>query len=180
MPPDEIQSDKIFSGNVEFTRAGGVVLPAATIDEVSMKAGTVMPHTIIQHRLAIAERSNSTDEVFADVRIFHIAYRPETVLRVMNAYYQAPKTTSGSTDGYTASVDILKSTGGSTGTSILTAAINFSSTDSDLTPKNGVLSGTPTLLAGNMLLEKITVAGSTGTQAQGKITEVITAQDPIN
>ena len=180
MPPDEINSPQIFSAAVEFTLPGGVTFPPETINEASMKSNTVLPHTIIQHRLSITERANSTDEAFDDLRLMHSAYRDETVLGVDVAFYTAPGTSGGSTNGFKASVDILKSTGGSTGTSILTAAILFSSTDSDRVPKAGVLAGTPTLNDGDLLLEKVTVAGSTGTQAQGKLTEVTVAQDPIN
>jgi hypothetical protein len=118
----------------------------------------------------------STDAVVSRTDIIHVAYRDETVLGVDAAVYTIADST-----GRTVTIDVLKSTGGTTGTSILSTPLVFNSTNaSDRTVKAASLSGTPTLSDGNLLIRKITVAGSTGAQALGLCSEITIAQDPVN
>lgn len=170
--------DHQWSGNHLFT--GTMSLPPNSIDENDVKAAANFPHTNVTHRINVTERHNSTEESFATSHIMHMAYRNETVLGVEAVMFTAPGVTSTSTAGFRTSIDMIKSTGGSTGSSILSTPLVFSSTDSSRVPKAATLSGTPTLKDGNILYQKTAVSGATGTQGQGLCIEIILAQKPFN
>lgn len=172
--PSRIIGDQEFAGACIFT--GGVTISDNSLSEDAISASAVIPHTVLVHRMPITHTQESTDVAIASKTIIHQAYRDATVLGMEASVYDVSTST-----GRNVTIDILKSTGGSTGTSILSEAMVINSTnDSDRTPRAATLSGTPTLKDGNALIRKITVAGSTGTQSKGLCTQVMLAEDPIN
>lgn len=172
--PTRHVGDQEFAGDVVFT--AGVALPDNIIDEDQLKAGANLPHTKLTHRMGIRNTMETTDSVIASKQIIHQAYRDGTVLGLDASVYTAADST-----GRVVTIDILKSTGGTTGTTILSTPLTMNSTDTTArTVRTGSLSGVPTLLNGNLLIRKITVAGSTGAQALGLATEVTVGQDPTD
>lgn len=172
--PSRHIGDQEFAGSVNFTKS--VSFPSGTVDEAAMDPAAVLPHTILVHRMGIRTALPTTEPVIADKRIVHVAYRDGTILGVDAAVYLIASSTT-----RTVTLDILKSTGGTTGTSILSTPLVFNSTNSsNRTTKAAVLSGTPTLLNGNLLIRKITVAGGGGNQATGLFSEITIAQDPVD
>lgn len=172
--PSRVIGDIEFPGAIRMT--GSASYPANSIGQASMDPAAVLPHTILVHRMGVRTSMPSTDAVVSQTDIIHAAYRDGTILGVDAAVYAIADST-----GLTVTIDILKSTGGTTGTSILSTPLVFNSTNAtDRTVKAAVLSGTPTLSNGNLLIRTITVAGSTGVQAKGLHTEVTLAQDPVD
>ena len=159
--PSQLQGDFEFPGTVRIT--GTATLPDGTITNAMVSASAAFAHTKLEHRYQASHILESTAAVIqASKHIFH-AYRPCTVLGGA-----AVVETIADSTGRVVTVDILKSTAGSTYSSILSASLTFNSTNATArTPKAFSLSGTPTLLQGDILKTSITVAGSTGTQAKG-------------
>jgi len=160
-----------FPGDVVFN--GTVTLPSATITNDMVNSGAAIAHTKAQHRYQATLRENSTDSVIARSEIIHYAYRPATVL----SGYVVVDTKAAST-GRTVTINVRKSTAGSTWATILTGALTLNSTNSaNRTAYALTLSGTPTLIQGDKLQATVAVAGSTGTQAKGLLVAVNLAED---
>jgi hypothetical protein len=166
-----MENDYNFPGDVVFN--GTVTLPSATITNDMVNSGAAIAHTKAQHRYQATSIQGATSAVVANRSMLHYAYRAGTVLSGYAMVYTAAAST-----GRTVTVDVLKSTGGTTGTSILTGTVVFNSTHGgSRTPHVLTLSGTPTLAQGDVLMSKVTVAGSTGTQALGLLVAVNIAEN---
>lgn len=166
-----LENDYSCPGDWVFN--GTLSLPPGTVTNDMVNAGAAIAHTKAQHRYQARSIQNSTDAVVAKTEIVHYAYRPATVLSgyiVIDA-----KATS---TGRTVTVNVRKSTAGSTWATILTAALTKNSTNTTArTAYSLTLSGTPTLIQGDKLQTTVAVAGSTGTQAKGLLIALNVAED---
>ena len=165
-------------GNYEFpgvvTMTGTATLPDGTLTNAKVHASAAIAHTKLEHRYQARTVQGSTGAVVAKTEMIYYAYRPLTVLGG-----SATVDTIADSTGLTVTVDVQKSTVGSTYSTILSAALVFNSTNSTArTPRAFSLSGTPTMLQGDVLRTTVAVAGSTGTQALGLLLTLNVVEDP--
>ena len=163
-------NDYVWSGNHVF--AGTVSLPAQTVEDADVKTAANLSETKLQHRAHSTHRQKTGTDVVTQTEIVHIAYRGEVVLAVQITV--DVKQTAGDK---TVTVDVKKSTAGGAFATILTGVFTISTASTSKTTYNATLSGTPTLIAGDLLEVVATAAGSTGDQAQGLHVDVVTAEN---
>ncbi len=170
--PSRMQGDYEFPGVVTITGTG--TLPDGTITNAKVNASAAIAHTKVAHRYQACTVQGTTSAVVAGTEMIYTAYRPATVL----GGYATVDTIADST-GRTVTVDVQKSTAGSTYSTILSASLVFNSTNTTArTPRALSLSGTPTLIQTDLLRTVVSVAGSTGTQALGLLVAVNLTEDP--
>lgn len=79
----------------------------------------------------------------------------------------------------TFTVDVKKSTAGGAFSSILSSVVTIDSGDTNRSVSVGTLSGTPTLIATDVLQVVVAVAGASGTQALGMGVRVEIDEEPV-
>jgi len=154
---------------------GSVTLPNGTVTNDMVAAAAAIAHTKSQHRYQARSIQNSTDAVVARTEIVHYAYRPTTVL---SGYAVFDTAIVGTSSGRSCTINVRKSSSGSTWATILSAALVKKG--SDMTARTAytlTLSGTPTLAQGDALQTTVAVAGSTGTQAKGLLVAINLAEN---
>ena len=169
-PPTRFTNDVEFAGSVTFT--GDMNLPAGVVDDEDIAAGTNIEASKVVHRLHVTLAQKTGTDTAAETRIVFAAYKACEVIAVKIAAETAA--TGGDKK---ATIDVKKSTGGGAFSSILDSAYDMDNSKSDKTVYDATLSGTPTLAAGDLLEIAITVSGSTGSQNQGLIVDVILEED---
>lgn len=170
--PSQLRGDYEFPGTATFT--GTVAVPDGTVDDDAVSASADIAHTKLNHRYQARTVQGTTSTVVAHTEMMYYAYRPATVLGGYVTVDTIPDST-----GLTVTVDVQKSTAGSTYSTILSAALTINSTNTTArTPQSLSLSGTPTLLQTDLLRSVVSVGGSTGTQATGLLVAVNLTEDP--
>lgn len=166
MATDLIRSDINFTGNVSF--GGTVYLPNASVGNANIPAGAGIDASKVNGRHMIRHAQKNGTAVVTETMMVHVAYLAGTILQF--AVRPRAKPTGGD---LAFTVDLQSAPNGSnTWTSHLSAAVSVSSADTDDTIKLGTLSDT-TYAAGDTLRIVITTSGSTGTQGQGVICELV-------
>ncbi len=170
--PSQLLGNYEFPGTVTMT--GTATLPDGTITNAKVHAAAAIAHTKAEHRYQARTVQGSTGAVVAGTEMIYYAYRPQTVLGGT-----VTVATIADSTGRTITVDVQKSTAGSTYSTILSAALVCNSTNTTArTPRALSLSGTPTMLQGDVLRTTVAIAGSTGTQALGLLVAVNLVEDP--
>jgi hypothetical protein len=116
---------------------------------------------LIHHFPVTAQVSASTVNPVASTGMVHIAKEAGSVLRFEGIVEVIASSTSN-----TVTVDLLKSTAGSTYATVLSTGIVFASTSSARVPVTGTVSGS-TYVDGDSFKYSVAVVGSTATQATG-------------
>jgi hypothetical protein len=129
-------------------------------------------HSKLEHRHKARYQVAGGADVAAVNQIIHRAYKAGTVLA---AYATPDAVPAGGTLSIT--IDIHKSTGGGAWATILSSTTTISSAGTARTPIAMSLSGTPALIAGDLLKVIITVAGAAGTNVQGLLVDVDIAEN---
>jgi hypothetical protein len=169
-PPSRVYGDFEFPGDVNLT--GTAALPAGSVTDASVLAGTNINQAKVVHRIHRGTVQGSTGAVVAATQEFFTAYRGCTILDA-----KATVITKATGADRKVVVQLKKSTAGSTFATILTAATTFTSTATDRVPVSLSLSGTPTLIATDLLRTEVSVSGSSSAQAKGLLIDVMIAED---
>ena len=169
-----IRGDQVFENSVQvlgpFTPRDG------TITDVMVAAGAGLSASKLQQQYPLGVSQGSTGAVVARADIVHIARGAGSLVAV-----EAVVDTVADSTGLSVTVDIQKAAAGSTSwATMLSATAVFASTDADRTPKSATVGSTSisTYADGNMLRQVVTVAGSTGVQAQGLGVTAIVREAP--
>jgi hypothetical protein len=149
-----------FAGGASFP--GGATFPNGSVDDASVAVGAAIDEAKVNHRKQAIYTTGAAVEAAAATQVVYCAYRSCTVLGVKGV-----AVTAAAGGDKKATIDVKKSTAGGAFASILTAAFDLPNGGTDLVPVDGTLSGTPTLVADDLLEVVVTVSGSTGTQNEG-------------
>ena len=142
------------------------------ITDLSIPSGANLTQPKLQHRHQVAyQQIGGADATAADA-ILYRAYKSATVLEAKITPDAVP---AGGTK--TLTVDIQNSTGGGAWATNLTGTTSLGTSDTARTPKAISLSGTPTMVAGDVLRAHLTIGGSGGTGVQGFIVDVVIAEN---
>lgn len=168
-PPETHYLDHVFSGDVQFT--GTIGLPSGSLTDAMVAASANVTQSKLEHRHVISyHQVGGTDVVSATIPLY-LAYKGVTVLGVEAMAIAAP---TGGDKKFT--IDVKKSTAGGAAATILTAVLDFAS-KTNLTAYAATLSGTPTMIATDMLEVVIAASGSTGSQGQGLVVNIYVAEN---
>jgi hypothetical protein len=166
---DDVQ----FAAGVNFSEPP--VLPDSSITRATqIAAGINLGHEKIQHRTVYQKDFVSGTDVAAGSWLIGRVYRDSTVLEITATPLVVP------TLDKTVSVDIQRSTAGSTFSSIVTAAVSISSTETARVPIDVAFPSTSSaLVEGDLLQLVLAVAGSSGDNVKGLLVDVVTSQDGV-
>jgi hypothetical protein len=142
------------------------------VNSRSVASGSNLDETNLQHRHHVEFGQNGAADAAAATRVVYRAYKPSTVLV---AYVTPDVVPTGGTK--TMTVDVKKSTAGGAWASILTATTTLDGTAVARTPVALSLSGSPALIAGDLLQIVITVGGSGGSGVQGFMVEIVVTEN---
>lgn len=156
--PTRIEGETHFASDVVFL--GGVTMPAGAIENADVAAGAAIAATKLQHQFPLHLSVAGT--VAAVTNIVHVARGAGTLVSVEAAVNAVPTGTG--VDKKT-TIDFQKSTGGAAFASMLSAAFDIESTDTDRVAVAGTVAAGNTYADGDLLRIVVTVSGSTGTQA---------------
>ena len=160
-----------FAGNVVFTKAGGVSLPAGVISDADVPAGANINDTKLNHRHIMYLGQDVGTAATSQARCQHI-YKAGSVLSVM-----ASAVSAAAGGDYKTTMDVLKSTGGGAFVSILSAPYDLDSSKTSLVTYYPAISGVQTVAAGDLIKLNIAVSGSTGSQAQGTALTLVCSEN---
>lgn len=168
LPRDQIYNDVNYNGTVQFT--GPVTLPDSAVKDSNIAAGADISYEKTQHvDHAILSQENQTAAT-QSTRSIYIARAVGTVIGVKVTLMTVAVGDS------TASIDVMKSTGGGALATILTGTVDLDSGDAAFVAVAGTLSGVPTLIAGDVIAVEIGPAVGTGTLMQGICVDVTIAE----
>ena len=162
------EGDHEYAGAVVF--AGTVSIPDGSIDEDALAAATVIPAEKLEHQFPVMLSIDGATTLTTKSYLAHIAQGAGELVSFKVA---SPAVPTGSGCDKTATVEFEKSTGGAAFVSLLTTAPVIDSAESNNVPEAGVVSGSNTYAAADVLRITVTVAGSTGTQAAGLVAVAI-------
>jgi len=152
-----------FQGAVTFS--GGVTLPAGSVLNAGIGANAAIEVTKMRHRYKEILNIGSTIEVTAI--LFPVAtIEAAGSIESFEVFPPSVPTPSPDTIGY--SIDLEKSTGGSTFVSILAAALTIGASDTDKVIRAATIT-TSTLSDGDALQIRVLLTGSSGTQGKGMV-----------
>lgn len=125
-----------------------------------------------EHKISYGPAADSTTVVAVTKTLTGIHYTG-SVVEVSVTPVTAP---TGGDLAFT--VDIKKSTGAGAFATILTGVVTVNSSSANRTAQYATLSGTPTLVRGDLLQIVVAVSGSTGTQGAGYDVTIRTRENP--
>ena len=170
MAISELNYDVNYKGSHNFSGAT-VLLPAGSLTESSIAATTKFPAANVIHVIHKDHRqSGGTNVADADEMVF-VAKYAGSLKYVKVAAETAP------TGDYTVTVDVQRAATGGAFATVLNAAESISSSNSNNTPVDATLSGTVTTAVNDIYKVTVTVAGTSGTQAQGLCVDLIFHED---
>lgn len=165
-----IESNVYVNGSLS---AASVNLPAASVRNVNIEGNAGIDASKVVHQFPATYRQDEGADVASKTAPVHIAAAAATVLGVKVLCVTAP---TGGDKQFT--VDVKKGNQSGAYATILTGVVTINSTKANREVTSGVLSGTPTLAAGDSLQVVVTASGSTGSQGQGLLVEVILRENP--
>ena len=152
----------------------GVISLNGTVDNAAVKDSANLSQTKLQHRAHRTYHQVGGADVVAFDNILYRAYKHATVLEITATPDVVP---AGGTK--TLTIDVKKSTAGGAWGTILSGTTEINSSSVARTPLELSLSGSPSLLAGDILKVVGTLAGSGGTNVQGVLVEAVLAEDCV-
>jgi len=165
-----LESDLYVNGNVSMA---SVSLPAAAVRNANIEGNAGIEASKVVHRFPTHYRQDEGADVASKTAPVHIAAAAATVAAVKVLCVTAP---TGGDKQYT--VDVKKGNQAGAYATILTGVVTINSSKANREVTSGTLSGTPTLAAGDSLQVVVTASGSTGSQGQGLLVEVILHENP--
>jgi hypothetical protein len=168
MSTSRIYGNFDFPGEVALT--GTVNLPAGAVTNASVLAAANIAGTKTNHRHHIQYHQVGT--VAAETELVFCAYAACTVLSV-----KAAVVTVATGADRELTVEVKKSTGGGALSTILSSALAIDETKAALTHYDATLSGTPTMVADDLLAVVIAVSGSAGAQAVGLLVTIVVEEN---
>jgi hypothetical protein len=168
--PSTLYGDFILPGNLALT--GTAQLPAAAVTDTNVSGTANISQAKIQSRPhATYGQAGGADAANAT----QVMFRAHKACTVLAAKITPDVVPAGGTKAL--AVDVKKSTAGGNWTSILTGTGSITANSAARTPVALTLSGTPTLIADDLLQASVTISGSNGTNVQGFLLDVILAED---
>jgi hypothetical protein len=168
MANSKIDSDVTITGRL--TVQGDASLPAGVIFDANIPNGQNISYEKVEALIIASHAQSQAADVATAREIVHRFAKTGSVESVIVAIDDAP---TGGDRLYT--VDVRKSTGGGNWTTILTAVVSVSASDTSRTAKAGSVL-TPNCVAGDLIAVVVAPAGSTGTQGKGVRVEVRCAE----
>ena len=160
-------------GAANFT--GPTSFPDGSITNTKVAASADIAANKLQHRHAISHSQKDGTDVVSETIMLYIARASGTLARFVVRPRLVP---TGGDKQYT--VDIQKAvTGSNTWTSLLTAVVTVSSSDTNDVVKGGTLIGSPVYVLNDTIRFVITASGSTGSQGQGVAIEATVDESGI-
>jgi hypothetical protein len=153
MATSRVSGNLIVTGDFQATT---MTVPSASVGDGQVKANAAIATTKLQHLHKAKYEEEIATLATAGVNTLFVASGTATINSVTFGCYAVP------TGGDKTVVFDLKKNG----TTILSATITFSSSDTDRVTKTGSLSST-SLVADDWLTVDISLTGTTGTQAKG-------------
>lgn len=161
------KKDVIFLGPVSF--AGEMEVATGSVEDNSVKSNADIATTKLQHRNSFVYNQPPGTDIVSETELFRIAKSTGEIVSVKIRPAAVPATGD---KQYT--VDIQKAANGSdVWVSQLTSVLTISSVDAAHTIQEGILIATPSYVENEVFRIVITASGSTGTQGQGLLVEVI-------
>jgi hypothetical protein len=171
--PTAWRGDVIFYDDVTFRSSPSIPNDTITNAMVKQDANNLVAAEKLEAQFAVSEMTHTEGTtVTATHDWLHIVQGSAGEIASFEAAIG-----SAITGDYTVTVDLHKSTGGGAFATVLTTTIGFSSADSARTAKAAVISSA-SLTDGDILKAVVTVAGSSGTQAQGLACTLTLREDP--
>ena len=147
--------------------------PASSVGNSAVISGDPIDAIKLEHQYSIDEELFAPGTtITALTQLLHIARVAEEVVAI-----EAIITTVASGADRTVTVDLQKSTGGGAFATILTSTVDITNATVIRTPVAGTISGSGSLVDGDILQLVVTVAGAAGAQAEGLlVTTTLRAQ----
>jgi hypothetical protein len=159
----------IHDGRQDFGSASPLIFPNGFLTDAMVNALAAISASKLEHSIGKTYSQSIDAVVAADTgTIIHIAHNTGSVEAVRVGCDTAP---TGGDLAYT--VDVQKSTAGGAWATILAGVVTIDSSDADRTVDIGSISGTVSLIAGDMIRVVVAVSGSTGTQGSGVCVDVL-------
>lgn len=164
-----LANDYVAPGIWDFT--GTLSLPTQTVENTDVKNNADINYAKVQHVQHGMLNQASGTAAIDETRLVFIARAPCTVLAVDLSIDAAVVGDS------TVTVDVKKSTAGGAFTTILTGVYTIDNSNVVRVVANATLSGTPTLIANDILEVVISATVGTGTLPQGLVVDVTIAEE---
>jgi len=148
-----------IEGNVHVTgglSAGSMTLPAGSVDNAKVSSGADIDASKLEHQHQITMAQENGAAAAAETRVVHVVYGTAGSLIAVQAGCETACVGDSTID-----VDVHKN-----GSSILTAAIELSSSEDDYELVDGVIDSA-TLAADDVIEVVISVTAGTGTLGEG-------------
>jgi len=155
----QVRGNQHFMDDIVFK--GGVTLPSGVIGNTDIESGAEIDASKLDHQYMLTHTQADGSDVVAQTDIVHIAKAAGELVAVEAVVDQVP------TGDYTVTIDVQKSTGGGSFATLMSATVVIDSDNTDRTLEAGSIAGTTTYADGDLIAIVVTVAGSSGTQAQG-------------
>jgi hypothetical protein len=164
-PIDTSYSDKDFKGNIRFT--GTITVPSGSISASDIDTSTPFVGSATQHQFPVWFSTITGAAATTSSEVIYIAKESATVIAFDAAADVAP------TSSDTVTIDLQLSTAGGAFATVLASPIVLDNTSVDRVAEPASLSGSPALVAGDLLRIDLTVSGTTaqGVIARAKINE---------
>lgn len=169
--PNIIDSDMLFRGNVQFTKAIALKAGSVTAASIAAAAGIEASKVQQQHSFSVELFGPAVTITALTKLLATIRGATGTIVAV-----QAAIVTKATGNDRTVNVDLQKSTGGGAFATVLTSTLEFDDGSDNLTVEDATIN-TAGLVAGDILRLVITVAGAAGNQALGLIVTVTVRED---
>ena len=171
MAKSRVDGDLHITGSMT---ASEVRLPAGTVTDEAVAAGTGIDATKLEHQFPVRyQQADGSDVADAIVPIHTVNGTTATIVNVDVACIDAP---DGGDKAFT--VDLKKCNAGTpTPATVLDSVVTISSADADCEVNEATISSA-SLAAGDTLVVAVATSGSTGNQGQGLIVTVTLREDP--
>lgn len=162
-----VRGEATFIGATQFLGSIGT-LPAASVNDAAIATAANLDADKLENRISkTVVQAPGTDVVNGTTYIF-VARAAGVIKSLRVRPLTAP---TGGDKAFTVDLKRAANASGSF-TSLLSSVVTVNSSSVDQTVQNGTLTGSPNILAGDLLQIVIAVSGSTGSQGQGVVVEV--------
>jgi hypothetical protein len=163
--PSRIEGDVYVNGTLT---PRVLSIPALTLVNAGVAAAAEISASKLQHRHAVQYRQSAGADVVTQTQEVYVVYGATgTVVAVDTSCSTAP---TGGDKAFT--VDVQKSTGGGAFATILSSTVSWSSSHTSRTIRSGTINSA-SLVADDILRVIITASGSTGSQGQGLVVNIL-------
>jgi hypothetical protein len=148
-------------------------LPSGSVENDDVAAAADIATTKMKHRHAIPYSQADGADVASETKLVHLAYLAGTIVAINVRVNTAP---TGGDKAFT--VDVKKASDAGAFATVLSSVVTVDSGSTDNTKVAATIDGNEeTLTADDAIQVVITASGSTGSQGQGLIVEIIVEED---